>query len=145
MGQQQYYTIPAELWFSKLSIGYVNIELSSYLLKTPNDPDTTLSQNLIGCSTLGQDNCELIVWYWKRVGRQLYIIILSTTTTTSIVVDMYVAMNVRLDNVLSEPSVSEHLVLWRTGGWNSARFVTWKYLRKQSKRHQTWSHICWLS
>ena len=57
MGQQQYYTIPAELWFSELAIGCINIELSSYLLKTPNDADTTLSQNLIGCSTLSQECC----------------------------------------------------------------------------------------
>ena len=33
----------------------------SYVLEIPNDAYTTLSQNLIGCSTLGQDNCELIV------------------------------------------------------------------------------------
>ena len=33
----------------------LTLEFSSYLLEIPNDAYTTLSQNLIGCSTLSQD------------------------------------------------------------------------------------------
>ena len=36
------------------------LELSSYVLEIPNDGYTTLSQNLIGCSTLTQEYCKLI-------------------------------------------------------------------------------------
>ena len=32
---------------------------------------TTLSQNLISCSTLSQEHCMLISWYWKIMRRQL--------------------------------------------------------------------------
>ena len=35
---------------------------------------TTLSQNLIGCSTLSQEYCNLIGWYWKIMRRQLWIL-----------------------------------------------------------------------
>ena len=39
-----------------------------------NDAYTTLSQNLIGCSTLSQEYCKLIGWYKKTMWRQtLYI------------------------------------------------------------------------
>ena len=37
-------------------IGHFNIELSSHVLECPNDAYTTLSQNLIGCSTLREEN-----------------------------------------------------------------------------------------
>ena len=40
--------------------GMLTLELSSYVLETPNDAYTTLRQNLIGCSTLSQEYCKLI-------------------------------------------------------------------------------------
>ena len=36
------------------------LELSSIVLEIPNDAYTTLSQNLIGCSTLSQEYCKPI-------------------------------------------------------------------------------------
>ena len=38
----------------------LTLELSPYLLGIPNDANTTLSQNMIGCSTLRQEYCKLI-------------------------------------------------------------------------------------
>ena len=37
------------------------------MLEIPNDAYTTLSQNLIGCSTLSQKYCKLIGWYKKMI------------------------------------------------------------------------------
>ena len=45
--------------------------LSSYVLEIPNDAYTTLSQNLMGCSTLSQEYCKLIGRYWKIMRKQL--------------------------------------------------------------------------
>ena len=36
----------------------LTLELSSHVLEIPNDAYTTLSRNLIGCSTLSQDLVE---------------------------------------------------------------------------------------
>ena len=43
--------------------GLLTLELSSIVLEIPNDAYATLSQNLIGCSTLSQEYCKLIGWY----------------------------------------------------------------------------------
>ena len=40
--------------------GMLALELSSYVLEIPCDAHTTLSQILIGCSTLIQEYCKLI-------------------------------------------------------------------------------------
>ena len=49
------------------------LELSAYLYEIPNEAHTiTLSQNLIGYSTLDQDNCKLINRCRKRMKRQIY-------------------------------------------------------------------------
>ena len=53
-------------------LGHVNIGLSSDMLEIPNDAYTTLSQNLIGCLTRGQENCKLMGWYWIIMGKQLW-------------------------------------------------------------------------
>ena len=45
--------------------------LSSYILEIPNDAYATLSQNLMGCSTLSQEYCKLIGRYWKIMRKQL--------------------------------------------------------------------------
>ena len=37
-----------------------------YALEIPDDAYTTLGQNLIGCPTLSQECCKLIILYWKR-------------------------------------------------------------------------------
>ena len=50
----------------------LTLELSSYVLEIPNDAYTTLSRNLIGCSTLSQEYCKLIGWYWEKMRRQLW-------------------------------------------------------------------------
>ena len=42
------------------------------VLEIPNDAYTTLSPNLIGCSTLSQEYCKLISWYWNIMRRQLW-------------------------------------------------------------------------
>ena len=36
------------------------LELSAIVLEIPNDAYTTLSRDLIGCSTLSLENCRLI-------------------------------------------------------------------------------------
>ena len=41
-------------------------------MEIPNDAYTTLSRNLIGGSTLSQEYCKLIGWYWKIMRRQLW-------------------------------------------------------------------------
>ena len=43
-----------------LSLGMLTLELSSIVLEIPNDAYVTLSQNLIGCSTLSQECGNLI-------------------------------------------------------------------------------------
>ena len=37
-------------------MGMLTLELSSYVLDIPNDAETPLGQNLIGCSALSQGN-----------------------------------------------------------------------------------------
>ena len=56
------------------AIRYVNIGIIVYsiMLEIPNDAYTTLSRNLIDCSTLSQEYCKLIGWYWKIMKRQLW-------------------------------------------------------------------------
>ena len=49
----------------------LTLELSSIVLEIPNDAYTTLSRNLIGCSTLSQEYCKLIGSYRKIMRRQL--------------------------------------------------------------------------
>ena len=46
--------------FSGVALGVSTLELSAHVLEFPNDAHTTLSQNLIGCSTLNQEYCKLI-------------------------------------------------------------------------------------
>ena len=41
-------------------LGMLTLEVSFYELVIPNDAYMTLSQNLIGCSTLSQEYCKLI-------------------------------------------------------------------------------------
>ena len=41
------------------------LELSTYELQIPNEAYTSLSQNLIGCSTPSQDYCKLIGYFSK--------------------------------------------------------------------------------
>ena len=41
-------------------MGISTLELSSRVLEIPNDADTTLIQNLIGCSILSQEYSTLI-------------------------------------------------------------------------------------
>ena len=50
-----------------------NLPLQSivYVFEFPNDAHTTLCQNLIGCSTLSQQNCKLIGRHWKILRREL--------------------------------------------------------------------------
>ena len=49
------------------------LELSSYVLESPNDADTTLDQNLIGCSTLSQEyTASLMGNLSKWLRRQLW-------------------------------------------------------------------------
>ena len=48
-------------------IGHLTLELSSTELEIPNDAYTTLSRNLIGCSTLSQEYCKMIGFYWKII------------------------------------------------------------------------------
>ena len=49
----------------------LKLELSSIILEIPNDANSKLCWNLIGCSTLRQEYCKLIDWYWKVMIRQL--------------------------------------------------------------------------
>ena len=44
----------------KSELGMKILELFSFVLEIPNDRYITLSQNLIGCSTLSQEYCKLI-------------------------------------------------------------------------------------
>ena len=72
--------------------------LSSYVLEIPNDAYTTLSQNLMGCSTLSQEYCELIGRYWKIMRKQLgtltcHIITQSDFCLADIIVQMTVGIN----------------------------------------------------
>ena len=53
-------------------LGKSTMELSSIVLEIPNYAYKTLSRNLIGCSTLSQENCRLIGWYWKIVRTKLW-------------------------------------------------------------------------
>ena len=46
----------------------------SHLFEIPNDAYTLLSQIPIGCSSLNQQNCELIWWYSDMVRGQVYTI-----------------------------------------------------------------------
>ena len=48
------------------------LELSFIVLEIPSDAYTTLSRNLNGCSTLSQEYCKLIGWYWKIMRRHLW-------------------------------------------------------------------------
>ena len=54
-------------------IGHVKIEAIFLCIEIPNDIHvyTTLSENLIGCSTLSQRYCKLIGWYWIIMRAQL--------------------------------------------------------------------------
>ena len=60
------YTIPSDEYLISCNIlyneayGMLTLELSSIVLETPNDAYTTLSQNLINCSALSQEYCNLI-------------------------------------------------------------------------------------
>ena len=55
-------------------------ELSSLLLKIPNDAYILLRQLLIGCSLLSQEYCEPFGRYWKMMSRQLYTLIYQNIT-----------------------------------------------------------------
>ena len=48
------------------------LELSSIILEFPKVAYTALCQHLIGCSTLSQEFCKLIGWYWKIMRWQLW-------------------------------------------------------------------------
>ena len=51
----------------------LKLELSSCVFEIPDDAYacTTLSQNLIGCTTLSQEYSKLIGCYWKIMRKQL--------------------------------------------------------------------------
>ena len=51
-------------------VGHLNN--STYVLEIPNDAYTTLIRNLIGCSTLSQMLCKVIVCCWEIIRRQLW-------------------------------------------------------------------------
>ena len=44
----------------------LTLELSSIVLEIPNYAYATLAKNLFGCSTLSQEYCKPIGWYWKK-------------------------------------------------------------------------------
>ena len=51
----------------------LSLKLSTIVLEIPNKAwYTALSWNLIGCSTLSQEYCKLIGWYWKIMRRQFW-------------------------------------------------------------------------
>ena len=60
------------IWFCSSGGGMSTLELSSYVLEIPNYAYTTLSQNLIGWSTLSQEQCKLIGQCWKIIRRELW-------------------------------------------------------------------------
>ena len=48
------------------------LELSSHILRIPNDADILFSQVLIGCPSLRHEYCQLIWLHREIMGRQLY-------------------------------------------------------------------------
>ena len=52
--------------------GMLILELSSYVLEIHNDACTTRCLILICCSTLSQEYCKLIGWYWNIMRRPLW-------------------------------------------------------------------------
>ena len=64
-----YSSIQVQLYGS----GVVNTPLVAAIFHSCTKPNNkpTFTQNLIGCSTLGQEYCKLIGLYWESAKRQL--------------------------------------------------------------------------
>ena len=109
----------------------LTMELSSSDLEIPKDAYTTLSQNLIGCSKLSQEYCELIWWYCKIMRGQLWILdksILFSACTVLIYVTL--SENVKKSTLCSLTIVARWYVFYETNEWilNMCKFVSTRHV-----------------
>ena len=113
------------------------LESSSYILEIPNDAYTTLSQNLIGCSTLSQEYCQLIGLYWK---------IMTTLNINMLYQSGYPHSLCRLNQIIFEQSYCHQsrtvqvfrAFLWVWSIWSRHIFVLTMVLFLQTSKMQNW-------
>ena len=116
----------------------LDIEIKKHKLvhkNNPNDAYRTLSQSLIGCSSLSQKYCNLIGWHWKIMWRQII------TSTCPIWISLILWYCLKLSKTLCSQNALNVLFQFKPLTMSQASCYMGKKIMIMIKGHKYIQHV----